>query len=178
MVQKKDKPISKTLVEPLPQCERDGFPILEINGEEHCLAEYVDACIGNQKVSDVVLRDDTLYYVFENRHELPLLCYCCGEALACPDLRAERKHMRGRVLQAMSWSLDELEDGREVIDYELEFTCKYGEEGPLLVQTSTLSADRMRHPVTCANIGAPAPVPRPGPEVEIPARRKKHKRRR
>lgn len=170
--------MSTTGTERLPQCERDGFPILEINGEEHCLAEYVDACIGNQKVSDVVLRDGTLYYVFENRHKLPLLCYCCGRALEFPDLRAERKHMRGRILQAMTWSLDELEDGREVIDYQLEFTGKYGEEGPLMVSTSTLSAERMRHPVTCVRSGVPAPVPGPAPETRVKAARKKHRRKR
>jgi hypothetical protein len=172
----KDTPASTSQTGQLPECERDGFPILKINEEERCLAEYVDACIGNQKVTDVILRDDTLYYVFESRHELPLLCYCCGEALACPDLRAERKHMRGRVLRAMTWSLEELEDGRVVIDYQLEFTAKYGEEGPLMVRTSTLSADRMRHPVTCANSGVPDSRPRPVPADPVPAKRKRHRR--
>ena len=162
----------------LPQCERDGFPILEIDGEMHCLAEYVDACIGNQKVTDVIIRDDTLYYVFESRHKLPILCYCCGEALACPDLRAERKHMRGRSLQAMTWNPEELEDGRVVIDYQLEFSGKYGEEGPLTVGTSTLSANRMRHPLTCVNSGAPVPKPGPDPAASVPAKRKRHRRRR
>lgn len=167
-----------TQTEQPTECERDGFPILEINGEQRCLAEFVDACIGGQKVTDVILRNDTLYYVFENRHELPLLCYCCGEALACPDLRAERKHMRGRVLQGMTWDLEELEDGRVVIDYQLEFTSKYGEEGPLMVQTSTLSADRMRHPVTCINSGVSPLLPDPSPAAPVPAGRKKHRRRR
>jgi hypothetical protein len=137
-----------------------------------------DACIGGQKVTDVILRNDTLYYVFENWHELPLLCYCCGEALECSDLHAERKHMRGRVLQAMNWNLEELEDGRVVIDYELEFTSKYGEEAALMVQTSTLSADRMRHPVTCINARALAPAARPGFVAQVPAGRKKHRRKR
>ena len=170
-----------TTTDQLPLCEQDGFPILEIDGQQRCLAEYVVACIGGQKVSDVILRNGTLYYVFENRHELPLLCYCCGEPLACPDLGAERKNMRGRTLQAMTWNLEELEDGREVIDYQLEFSGKYGEAGPLMVGTSTLSANRMRHPLTCANAGMPAPEPKPGPETQVPARRKKrnrHKRRR
>jgi len=137
----------------LVECERDGFPILNINGESHCLAEFVNFCIGRQKITDVVLRNDTLYYVFENRHELPLLCYCCGEPLACSDLQAEKRHMRGRKLQAMTWDVEELEDGRNVIDYQLEFSSKYGETEPLLVQTSTLSADQMVHPILCAHSG-------------------------
>lgn len=165
-------------LEHLPQCKRDGFPILKINGEERCLAEFVDACIGNQKVIDVVQRNGTLYYVFENRHEIPLLCYCCGEALECPDLHAERKHMRGRVLNAMTWSLEELEDGQEAIDYRLEFSSIYGEQGPWLVQTSTLSAERMRHPVTCANSGASPLLPNRRPASPVPEKRKKHRRRR
>jgi hypothetical protein len=163
--------------EQIPVCERDGFPILEIDGQLRCLAEYVNACIGNQKVTDVILRDDTLYYVFENRHELPLLCNCCGEPLVCPDLMAERKRMRGRTLQAMTWEMEELEDGQEVIDYRLEFTAKYGEDGPLLVSTSTLSADRMRHPIMCLNSGAHLPPPEPAPAAQVPAKRKKHRRR-
>jgi hypothetical protein len=170
--------MSAAQTEQLPQCERDGFPILEINGEERCLAEFVDACIGGQKITDVILRDATLYYVFENRHEIPLLCYCCGEALACPDLHAERRSMRGRVLQAMTWDLEELEDGRVAIDYRLEFSSKYGDESALLVQTSTLSANRMRHPVTCVNSGVPAPMPTSLPATEVPVLRKKHRRRR
>jgi hypothetical protein len=59
--------MSTTGAEQLPQCDRDGFPILVINGDGHCLAEYMDTCNGNQKVSDVVLRNNTLYYIFENR---------------------------------------------------------------------------------------------------------------
>ena len=170
--------MSNIQIEQLPQCERDGFPVLDIDGERRCLAEYVDACIGGQKITDVILRDGTLYYVFENRHELPLLCYCCGEALACSDLQATRRHMRGRVLQAMTWDLEEFEDGRVAIDYQLEFSGKYGEDGPLMVQTSTLSANRMRHPVTCVHSGVPAPTLKSRPTAEVPVKRKKHKRRR
>jgi len=141
----------------LVECERDGFPVLNINGESHCLAEFVNFCIDGQKVTDVVLRNETLYYVFENRHEIPLLCYCCGEPLACPDLQAEKRRMRGRKLQAMTWDLEELEDGLNVIDYQLEFSPKYGETKPLMVQTSTLSADKMVHPILCAHSGVPLP---------------------
>jgi hypothetical protein len=141
----------------LIECEQVGFPILNINGEPHCLAEFVNFCIGGQKIVDVILRNDTLYYVFENRHEIPLLCYCCGEALACPDLQAEKRHMRGRKLQAMIWDLEELEDGRNVIEYQLEFSPKYGDAEPLMIQTSTLSAEKMVHPILCAHSGIPIP---------------------
>ncbi len=155
----------------LAKCERDGFPILTINGKPHCLAEYVDQCIGGQKIADVIQRAETLYYVFENRHEFPLLCYCCGEPLKCPDLAVERKRLRGRVLQAMTWDTVTLEDGREVIDYELEFSPKSGEATPLLLQTSTQSADAMRHPLSCSrsSLRASNPVV---PPVSNPKRRR------
>jgi hypothetical protein len=145
--------MTNTKPDPLVECERDGFPVLNINGESHCLAEFVDFCVGGQKVTDIVLRNETLYYVFENRHELPLLCYCCEKPLACPDLQAEKRQMRGRKLKAMTWDLQELEDGRCVIDYELEFSKRYGETEPCMVQTSTLSADKMVHPILCAHSG-------------------------
>jgi hypothetical protein len=161
----------------LVECERDGFPILNINGEPHCLAEFVDFCIGGQKITDVVLRNETLYYVFENRHELPLLCYCCGEPLACPDLQAEKMHMRGRKLQAMIWDVEELEDGRNVIDYQLEFSPKHGEAEPLMAQTSTLSAEKMVHPILCAHSGVPLPDTNVAPVIANLSSSKKRRRR-
>jgi hypothetical protein len=161
----------------LVECKRDGFPVLNINGEPHCLAEFVDFCIGGQKITDVVLRNDTLYYVFESRHELPLLCYCCGEPLACPDLQAEKRHMRGRKLQAMTWDTDELEDGRVVIDYQLEFSNKYGETEPLMVQTSTLSADKMVHPILCTQSGVSIPSSDVPPVIATNSPDKKRRRR-
>jgi len=162
----------------LVECERDGFPILEINEQQHCLAEFVDNCIGGQKITDVVQRNGTLYYVFENRHEIPLLCYCCGHPLACPDLQAEKRHMRGRVLQAMTWNPEQLEDGSSVIDFELEFSRKVGEEDVMMVQTSTLSANKMRHPITCCNSGLPASTPEKQHPAIVPPPSKKRRRRR
>ena len=158
------------------ECERDGFPILTLNGEPHCLAEFVNFCVGGQKISDVVLRNDTLYYVFENRHELPLLCYCCGQPLSSQDLQSERRQMRGRKLQAMTWKPEELEDGRVVIDYQLEFSSKHDETELFLVQTSALSADKMVHPVLCAHSGITLPDNKQHPVTPFPSLNKKRKR--
>jgi hypothetical protein len=168
--------VTNTKPNQLIECERDGFPILNINGESHCLAEFVNFCIGGQKITDVVLRNETLYYVFENRHELPLLCYCCGEPLACPDLKAEKRQMRGRKLQAMIWSTEELEDGYQVIDYQLEFSPKHGETEPLMVQTSTLSAAKMVHPILCAHSGISLPGSNVSSAIATPPSSKKRRR--
>jgi hypothetical protein len=172
-----DNPMTDIQPDQLIECERDGFPILNINGEPHCLAEFVNFCVGGQKITDVILRNDTLYYVFENRHELPLLCYCCGEPLACPDLQAEKRQMRGRKLQAMTWDVEELEDRRHVLDYQLEFSPKHGEADPLLVQTSTLSADKMVHPILCAHSGVSLPSSNVSPVITTPSSSKKRRRR-
>jgi hypothetical protein len=158
------------------ECERDGFPVLNINGKPHCLAEFVDSCIGGQKIADVVLRNDTLYYVFENRHEIPLLCFCCGMPLECPDLQAEKRNMRGRKLKAMTWDLVEMEDGKNVIDYQLEFSSKPGETEPLMVQTSTLSADKMIHPLLCPHSGVILPNDKLDPFALPPSNRKRRRR--
>ena len=58
-------------------CKRDGFPLVKINGQWECVAEYLDRCVGGQRIKDVIQRDDTFYYIFESGHELPLLCFCC-----------------------------------------------------------------------------------------------------
>ena len=161
----------------LAKCERDGFPIMNINGESHCLAEFVNFCIGKQKITDVVQRNGVLYYVFENRHELPLLCYCCGKPLECHDLHSVKGHMRGRTLQAMTWNLEELEDGSTVIDYQLEFSPKYGETEPLMVQISALSADKMIHPILCTHSGISVPNTEFRSVRTLPSSNKKRKRR-
>jgi hypothetical protein len=172
-----NNPMTDIQPDQLIECERDGFPILNINGEPHCLAEFVNFFIGGQKITDVILRNDTLYYIFENRHELPLLCHCCGEPLACPDLQAEKRQMRGRKLQAMTWDVEELEDGSHVLDYQLEFSPKHAEADPLLVQTSTLSADKMVHPILCAHSGVSLPSSNVSPVITTLSSRKKRRRR-
>ena len=66
---------------PYPLCERDGFPMIKTDGQLQCVAEYLDRCIEHQKVVDLIQRGKTIYYVFENGHELAMLCFCCGESL-------------------------------------------------------------------------------------------------
>ncbi|MBN1583628.1 MAG: hypothetical protein JXA89_23175 [Anaerolineae bacterium] len=41
-----------------PTCSKDGFPKVKIDGRWHCVAEYLDRCIGGQHVVDVVQRGD------------------------------------------------------------------------------------------------------------------------
>jgi hypothetical protein len=65
-----------------------------------------------------------MYYVFENRHELPLLCFCCREPLASADLQKEAKRMRGRKLKNIARDTVQVEGGHTMINFQLEFTRK------------------------------------------------------
>ncbi len=162
----------------LIECEKDGFPILNINGEQQCLAEFMDHCLGRKKITDVVKRTGTLYYVFENGHELPILCYCCGEPRDCPDLQAEHKHMRGRIMKAMTWTTKQLQQGGEVIDFRMKFSLKAGEEEAIIVQTSVISAEELHHPAACCHSGLPATTSRALPRLANVSPPSKKRRRR
>lgn len=75
-------------------CERDGFPLVEIDGETYCSVEYVDGLIGGQKVLGIAEADDgTIELLFTSGYMLPLTCPCCGGVLhlkprTLPEMRA------------------------------------------------------------------------------------------
>jgi hypothetical protein len=130
-------------------CERDGFPMLTINGRLECSAEYIDRCVGGLPVVDVVQRGKTAYYVFENGHELPLLCPCCGGPLWFDDLEKERKTTRGWRLRSMSVGIQTLQDGREIEELNLEFSKAGLLSRIVQVPVAFEVAARMRHPTDC-----------------------------
>ena len=135
---------------PYPLCERDGFPMLRLDGRLQCVAEYLDRCIGQQPVVDLVQRGETVFYVFENGHELPMLCYCCGRPLAYRDLEESRRDMRGRRLEAMSVGTVTLEeDGSEIMQFCLELSKKGGLSQEVCLPVAPEVAARLRHPAHC-----------------------------
>jgi hypothetical protein len=132
-----------------PICERDGFPMLKINGRWECVAEYLDRCIGQQAVVDLVQRGKTVYLVFESGHELPMLCFCCGTPLAYRDLERARRNMRGRSLESMSVGPVTLEDGREMLQFVLEFSKKGLLSRGISIPVAIEVAARLKHPDNC-----------------------------
>jgi len=138
------------------RCKRDGFPLVRINNRWECVAEYLDRCIGGQRIVDVVQRDEKIYYVFASGHELPLLCFCCSKALVVQDLGAERRYMRRRRLESMFVEPVPLEDGSEKLQFNLVLSKKLGEPASLAVPISTQSVVQMHHPPDC-------PYSKPGP---------------
>jgi len=146
-------------------CKRDGFPMLQINGRWECVAEYLDRCIGQQRVVDLIQRGKTVYYVFENGHELPMLCFCCGTPLEYKDLEWSRRDMRGRRLEAMSFDMVTVRDGSEVLQFRLEFSKGLLSPG-VCVPVAVEVAARLRHPDHC---------PRGGKLLKKKSRRRKRR---
>lgn len=155
---------------PYPRCQHDGLPMVKIKGRLHCAAEYIDRCIGQQPVIDVIQRGQTTYYVFENSHELPLLCFCCADPLATIDLAETRRDMQGRRLDSMSLETVYNESGDELSQFCLEFSGKGWFSKALFVPLAPEVAVKMRHPPDCP-YGKPA-------QKKATGRKKKKRRKR
>lgn len=101
-----------------------------------------------QRVVNVIQEGDTVYYVFESGHELPLLCFCCGTPLEVENLEQSRRKMRGRRLEGMLVDEVTLESGASTIQFGLDFSENaLSPEGS--VALSPLVAAQMRHPANC-----------------------------
>ncbi len=123
--------------------------MVNIQGRWECVAEYLNRCLGLQAVVDVIQEGDTVYYVFENGHALPLLCFCCDTPLAFKDLEQTRLDMRGRRLESMACPNVTLENGSVALQFRLEFSKKGLLGQGTYTATSLQSAARLRHPLGC-----------------------------
>ena len=140
-----------------PICQRDGFPMLRISGRLQCVAEYLDRCIGQQRIVDLIQRGKTTYYVFENGHELPMLCFCCGESLVYKDVEKSRRDMRGRRLEAMSIGMVKNEEGGEMMQFRLEFSRRGSLSEGVFTAVAAEVATQLRHPADCPHRGRSSP---------------------
>ena len=158
----------------ISMCKRDGFPEVIINGNIQCVAEYLNRCIGLKKITDVVQRDEELFYIFENGHELPLFCFCCDYPLVSKDLARSKEEVVGRRLESMSWEMVSVEDSEEAIEFYLELSTQGNEESLLQVSTSLKSAQELIHPTNCGYAPRPSLVKKPR-KHRSRGRRKKRK---
>ena len=132
-------------------CERDGFPVLRLNGREQCLGEFIEECLQLKKVSDMVLRNGVFYYVFEDGHQLPMLCSCCDNPLLVNDLDASRKKWVGRQLKNILCDTLEIGEITLVDNLQLQFTRRFLEFKRAENVLSLLSAQKIIHPSSCTN---------------------------
>jgi hypothetical protein len=153
----------------VPICSRDGFPKVKIDGRWTCVAEYLDRCIGGQRITDLIERGGTVYYVFENGHELPMLCFCCDRPLVYRHLKRSRRRTVGRRLESMSVGPVE-KDGRILSQFCLELSKKGIFSRPVAVPVSAQVAVQMKHPPGC-------PRGRGGSATDRPAKKRRHKKR-
>ncbi len=130
-----------------PLCPDDGYPLIMVDGELTCCFEALNHCLGQREVVDVIKRGKKTYYVFNDGHELPLLCGCCGQGLQFANLGKEREDMRGRRLTGMSMKtvISEEED-REFEELVLEFSKRGFLSMPSQVPVAFEVLAELRHP--------------------------------
>jgi len=131
-------------------CKRDGFPLVKIGDRWECAGEYLNRCIGGEKIVDLVQKRSTFYYVFESGHQFPLLCSCCNSPLVVDNLEESRQRMRERCLKSMAMALTISQDGKETLTFLLEFSGKgLLWRRRIAEPISPQAAAQMRHPNDC-----------------------------
>ena len=130
-----------------PLCPNDGYPLIMVNDELTCCFEALNHCLGQREVVNVIKRGKTAYYVFNDGHELPLLCGCCGQSLQIDDLAGALEEIRGRKLigMFMETSIIEAED-REYESLILEFSKRGLFSKPMRLPVAFEVAAGLRHP--------------------------------
>ncbi len=86
-------------------CSHDDMPMILIDDEFVCVAEYLYAHIDNAPVNDL-LTHPTLTLVFQNGHTLPLLCPSCGDSVHVEDSSQLLDNLNGLTVVDMEWDAD------------------------------------------------------------------------
>ncbi len=86
-------------------CSHDDLPMLKINGQFTCVAEYLNAHISNAPITDLIT-EPLLSLVFQNGHTLPLLCPDCGESLHVFDYNELLDDINGLTVIDIDWDED------------------------------------------------------------------------
>jgi hypothetical protein len=73
------------------RCEEHDCPLIEVDGSNYCVVEYLDAHLGGSQVVDIVPGEEVSRHrsptslVFADGHTLPILCPDCGEPHAMEE---------------------------------------------------------------------------------------------
>lgn len=122
--------------------------MIQIQGRLQCVVEYLDRCVGGQRIVDMVKPPgQPIRYIFEDGHTLPLICPCCGGPLLVEE--KARKDMIGRRLESMAWEMsDETASHSYPIPF-LEFAPKGFLSRRRGVEVAPEVAARLHHPAAC-----------------------------
>ena len=85
------------------RCAEHDCPMMLIDDGYVCMLEYIDEHLGGGQVKDlVVVEDGLITLLFDDDHELPLLCPHCGDPI---DIDEDEflNDMAGLYLVALQW---------------------------------------------------------------------------
>ncbi|HLF28060.1 MAG TPA: hypothetical protein VJG32_17125 [Anaerolineae bacterium] len=78
--------MSRGRLDNFARCAEHDCPMFLIEGEYVCILEYVDEHLGGKQVKDLVVVEGGLITIlFDDNHELPLLCPHCGEPVSADE---------------------------------------------------------------------------------------------
>jgi hypothetical protein len=93
-------------LEGLLVCSHDDLPMLFLDGEYVCVAEYLFAHLADAAVVDVI--DEPVFtLVFQNGHTLPLYCPHCGESLHIDNESSMLEELAGSIIDDVWWQDEE-----------------------------------------------------------------------
>lgn len=101
-------------------CSHDDVPMILVDDEFVCAAEYLYSHINESPVTDLIT-SPVLTLVFRNGHTLPLLCPGCGDSIHVEDHSQLLDDVNGLTIINIEWD----DDGEELI---LEFGIPESEE--------------------------------------------------
>lgn len=93
-------------------CSHDDLPMIIIDDEFVCVAEFLSDHIDGSPITDLVT-EPNLALVFQNGHTLPLLCPDCGGSLHIDDQNLLLDQINGLTVIEMEWD----EDGEALLLY-------------------------------------------------------------
>ncbi len=121
-------------------CSHDDFPMILIDDDFICVAEYLDAHINSAPITDLITEPD-LALVFQNGHTLPLLCPHCGDSLHFTDDSWLLDSVNGLTIVDMDWDI-------ETEELILAFGQPNGDDEEEALKTVAIHLDSVRG-LTC-----------------------------
>ncbi|MFQ5613345.1 MAG: hypothetical protein ACE5H9_14550 [Anaerolineae bacterium] len=87
-------------------CSHDDLPMLFLEGEYVCVAEFVQAHINSSPITDIIT-EPLVTLIFQNGHTLPLLCPSCGNSIHVEDEEMFLDTINGLTVLGLGWDDEE-----------------------------------------------------------------------